>query len=534
MARRDLTTLNTVTNVVADAPNMLAAAAADAASDYLQASMKADVAASYLDMQVELNEVNRQIRIDYQDNPALGKKKQAEAFTKLSERYGSKLSPLYGRDWNESVNKLKANQSIQMDNWVAKQAQANAINSAERAIENMGKLAYDAGLDGDTDLELYLKDESSVEGSVQLMESLDIIGRTEGGLAQAEEMKRKARENNLKLYISGQLENNPSAALRSLDDPIVKESFSDAAEYSKFKEAAETRALKFQDYAAKKEIIDVMKRNEGAVFTSGTMNYAEFETARKDLSPAAASLLEKMSGFKQGGGELSKQGKAQLLADTNSVFAEAVMKGTPEKFLEAQEAIFTAIENGVISRKTAAPMLKQLSDSAVGELDEFETSFLSRNTLSSDQGFEKLEDYLDDKLMKQDDIDEQEGVVKAELEFAKQERRSAAYAAYYKGLQEYVEKDDSPFESVADIHKGDTADRIRAFEYAYDKVVAQDKLFNLPRNLRSEVGFRAAEVLVNRYNEAIRKGEDTSAIINDFDNVYFQGSAARILGISNE
>jgi len=294
---RDLSTYNRVSSV---APKQNNTALGDAISGLAEMSVNiikqeqaSNMTKLYSDMQLELNELDHTIKVEYESNPQLAQEKYKESFTKIVDRYGANVSPSLTRDWEASVNKVKTNSLLQMQNWGFKQGQINTKRNIASSLDNIYKMATSQGMDyglGDgDDLDVLLGVDASLSPLMHM--SSKMLGEE-----TTKQMFDGVNESYMKSFISGVAETNPMRALELLNDEQVVSKMN-AGHRSEMQKAIKGKVMNFQKEMEEQEVLNYMLKNTEMM---QPMTYAQLQNAfdgNPDISDNAKKFFLKRNGF---------------------------------------------------------------------------------------------------------------------------------------------------------------------------------------------------------------------------------------------
>jgi hypothetical protein len=362
---RDLSTYNRVSSV---APKQSNTALGDAISGLAEMSVNiikqeqaSNMTKLYSDMQLELNELDHAIKVDYESNPQLAQEKYKESFTKIVDRYGANVSPSLTRDWEASVNKVKTTSLLQMQNWGFKQGQINTTRNIASSLDNIYKMATSQGMDygladGD-DLDVLLGTDASLSPLMYM--SSKMLGEE-----TTKQMFDGVSESYMKSFISGVAETNPMKALELLNDEQVVSKMN-AGHRSEMQKAIENKVLDFEKIKKRNSTLSLYKNNQELYRASLERNltYAELQQSfdnNPDMTDVEKDYFLKVNGYR---GEEVKLTPEQELSYKGDLFNKinlfgknvSDMKGDDQVkyFKELENSIFEGLNNKSISDKEA-------------------------------------------------------------------------------------------------------------------------------------------------------------------------------------
>lgn len=413
MAQRDISNFRTVTDVVAkqeapDAPSgisQLADTAAQIGQKIIAENQEAKINENFSMAQLELNQLSTQMQIDYESNPFEGAEKYKEARKKVLDKYGSEISPFFKKPWQTSARELGTRSDIEMQGWALKQTKVNTVKSINRSIKNN---MIQATLDGQN---FGNSDETEIGSLLKFQESrnkLASFGDQHIGEETTTEMLESYSDDYLKSFLSGVSESNPLKALRMLDSPEVKGSFRDQQQYSKMKEAIESRALNVQKINGEKQVLNTLK-DENSLLTKSLVSpvsYAELQSEfdKTNMSVEARKFFMSANGYTKADGSASLNPAEQLQA--KSELYENIIELTSREDVKStdiaafQDNIYKAMNNEVLNEKEGIDYINAL---VVPFVDKKEKSFQNYSQgsffgLGDSIGFKGVQEIFDNDL----------------------------------------------------------------------------------------------------------------------------------------
>lgn len=313
---RDLSTYNRVTSVAPDVNNNLLGNAISSIAEMSVNVIRQEEASNmnrlYSDMQLEINELDHKIKVDYESNPQMAQEKYKEHFATIVDRYGSNVSSNFIRDWEGNVSKLKTNNLLQLQNWGFKQGQINTKRNIATSLDNIYKVATSQGMsyglgDGD-DLDVLLGADASLSPLINM--SSKMLGEE-----TTKQMFEGVSDGYIKSFISGVAETNPIKAMELLSNEEVAGRM-DAGHRSKMQGAIKNKVMNYHKEMKEQEVFNAILFNTELM---KPMNYAQLQKAfdaSPDMSDNAREFFLKRNGFSN----LGEQGLAYT--DLRSKVAE--------------------------------------------------------------------------------------------------------------------------------------------------------------------------------------------------------------------
>lgn len=282
----------------------------------------------------------------------------------------------------------------------------------DATAENMRGIAYRAGTNGEPlDSTKLMHD---VEASV-------VTGSSFVAPEKLQDIRKTMRRGIMTDYINGLADARPVDALKVLEQPDVAKIY-DPKEYQGMKEALENRSLRVQEITAKKEVLGVL-RDENNLLTRSLANpvsYGELEkafSAQPGMSAAAKEYFRKANGFTGTGGEkhLTPEQKAiesaaiysdvaKMTEGQDEWAATRFVKGhdkidiTPEMIRTAQDRIYTAMNNKVLSDDEGMLLLSQVLQPYADQVEAGLEKYSQNSLISSNTGLSAVEDMFNDRV----------------------------------------------------------------------------------------------------------------------------------------
>lgn len=217
MAQRDLTTYNTVGNVLTSSPDNLMPMAAEIGNAIVKQSQEAKIAENLSSVQLELNKLQNEHRIKYEGDPfnEQGLREYKQARKAIYDKYGSNISPFFRRDWNNKALDIDAKADIVNQEWGYKQARDNTIFSINNSIKNNFQMASINGADYANGKKSEIEALADyAEGYSQLQE----FGKNNIGETSSAKLLADYESDYMLNFVSGVSDSNPYKAKRLLND----------------------------------------------------------------------------------------------------------------------------------------------------------------------------------------------------------------------------------------------------------------------------------------------------------------------------
>lgn len=401
MAQRDLTNFREVITQVADTSGAdMLEAGADITGEILRQGVEAKINENISKVQLDLNALNHQYQIDFEGNPLAGKDEYKQKRQELFDTYAEQISPLYRRQWQNSMSQIANRDDALQQAWALKQTRVNTVSSINTSMKNN---FMQANLDGQDFGE---RDDAEIASFVNFAtskEQLAAFGNKNLGEESTAKMLETYEEDYMKSFLSGVSETNPVKALRLLDTDMVKDTFSDPQQYMKMKEAVEARALKIQSIRSENEILSVLK-DENSLLASSLerpLSYAELqqEFARSGMSKEAQSFFMKINGYSDKEAKLDASEKLAFKAGIYDMISQAgdVEDLKAEDITAIQNKIYEGMNRGALSEKEGMEYLNGFLAPAIEGKEESLKSFQSGkwNPFQDNIGFTGLSDVLE-------------------------------------------------------------------------------------------------------------------------------------------
>lgn len=225
MANRDLNNNRTFTNVVAEAPDTLVPAIAEFGQQIIKQSQEAKIVENMSAAQLEIGKLSNDFQIKYEGDPfnEQGLKDFKAQRQGILDKYGSGISPFFGRQWKDNAFKIASNNDTQVNAWGYKQARENSAYSINQGIKNnleqaLGNgSAYASGAIGEGEALMAFQ---------QSFESLQGYGASNLGETTTAKMLDEYKSDYMLNFVSGVSESNPYKAKQILDNEKFTEGMS--------------------------------------------------------------------------------------------------------------------------------------------------------------------------------------------------------------------------------------------------------------------------------------------------------------------
>ncbi len=516
MARRDVTDFRTVVQVLAEEPDQAGVVAANLGQDIIRRSQEARIKEGLSAAMLEMNAVTDQFQKQYEGDPfsEQGLKELKEQRQAVLDTYGQNISPLFRRDWQEGAMSLSTQHDTQINAWGYKQATANTRTS----ITNTGKnYLNQAMIDG----EAFGTGKGALVETLanfgQAKKQLEDFGTRNLGEVTTGEYVKAFGQDWVKSFVSGVAKNNPVEALRLMDSDEVKTEIEDQADFMKFREAIETRAIKFQEVAKQQEILDVLK-NENALLASGkVLSYGEITDATAGMSEGARDYFLRANGYKKDGDEkLSMEDKLQFKAGVYDQINQLALQENvaPADIVNLQDAIYNGMNQGALSQEEGANFLTQLLDPAIAEQEKQLGDFTGGdyNPFKENVGLEGIQKHYADSVEIKVPEGEEVGTVSKAVNAA---NKAQLYDNYFSALDEQAAKRGI---KIADIPN--QRDSYEVYQQAQAQAIQRLQAKTTPvLKLQPAIPISAIVHLTKN-----------PTLADKFDEKYGKGSANRILG----
>lgn len=376
---------------------------ADAGQQIIAAGQEAKITENFSKAQLELNNLNNQYQIDYEDNPMGGLEKLKEQQKKILDGYGDEISPFFRNQWVKNSIDLGNKNYAQNEAWAFKQTRVNTVKSVNNSIKNN---LFQATTDGQN---FGNSDETEVGAALNFRISRDKLaafGDKRIGAATTTEMLESYNEDYMKSFISGVSETNPIKALKMLDDPKIKDSFRDPNQYTKMKEAVEARSLKVGEINAEKQVLSALKEENSLLAKSleTPLSYADLqkEFDRTGMSPGAQAFFMKANGYTKADGTRNVsdsdkiKGKAQLYTELTDLTSKENLSSA--EISAFQEKIYSAMNNGTLDNKEGVSYLNQIISPLVDQKEQTFKNFSDNSLIAPDIGFKGVQKMFESEI----------------------------------------------------------------------------------------------------------------------------------------
>lgn len=222
MAQRDLTNMQSVVNVVSKNPSQLPQAVANFGKQILQQNQEARITENMSKVQLELNALDTQYQIDNEKNPTGNIEEYKQQRQELFDKYGSEISPLYSRVWNDNVRKVATQNDASQQGWIIKQTRTNTVNSINTSIKDSIRLANMNGQNYGNGDQQELGAFVDFENSRQ---SLSEFASKNLGEETTRVMMEDYERDYMKSFVSGVAYSNPQRAAQIMKDDRIKGMF---------------------------------------------------------------------------------------------------------------------------------------------------------------------------------------------------------------------------------------------------------------------------------------------------------------------
>ncbi len=400
MSSRNTETYRDVTNVVAQDKGSVLGSIGDVGAKVIAAGQEAKIAENFSAAQLDVNKLQNQYQLDYQDNPFGGMKQFQDSQKEIFDKYGAEISPFFKGYWNDSTRDYSTKTKAEMEDWGFKQTRVNTVKSINTSIQNnMGQAVMDG--------QKYGNDPSAELGSFMnyaaSKEKLALFGDKHVGKGQTTQLLEDYDQDYMKSFISGVSDANPLKALRMMDDPQVSGAFRKKGEYVQMREAIGNRAMKVDQINAEKQVLSTLK-DENNVLTQSLqspISYAALQQAfgKSNMSPSAQAFFLKANGYETRGGKLTEsqqfQGKAALYEDLSALTSN--QDATSTDISKFQERIYSAMDNGTLNQNEGMTFINQLLTPFIGTQEKKFKNFGENKWFTDSIGFQGVQESFNDK-----------------------------------------------------------------------------------------------------------------------------------------
>lgn len=523
MARRDLSTYRQVTEQIASAPDSIKAQAAQTGQRIILDSEQAKVAKATSAAQLEINDLTAKYQVKWGDDPnsETGLEEFKSDRQAILDKYGSNISPLVRNQWDATGRQLLERSDLGYQAWQLKQSMVNTKRFIEGAHDDYLQQAYLSGqayANNPTDMsETLLAAETARSEMAKAVE-----GKVSAG--EFEHQMRKFDGQYIKSMISGVAETNPVMALTLADSDMVKEKLDGDAEFVKFKDAIENRAIQFREIDTRREILGALK-SENELFMSGRkLSYAELDRVTSNMSEDARKYFFKQYGYSSNGEsgqpsvKLDKTQQALYKGElVNSIRDLSMQEEVKiEDVMDLQDAVYKGINNGSLSEKEAMTMVTSMLNPLIESRGQEVEALSSNPFFSENVGFDGLESYYDSNVRisgeDEDDPDSGLGATSLALNAA---NKAQMYEFYLSSLDEEINKRGL---TIADLPN--LEDNYEVYKKAQDSAIAKFRSKASPA--LTLMPFIPIEhiVMLNK----------NPALSPQFDEQYGPGASIRVLG----
>lgn len=413
---RQITSYNTVTNVVPETGGMNLAPALNQAIEFGSKIAEQANEAKLLEVssaaQLELSKLNTDYKIKNETDP-FNEKAYADyksARQSLLNKYGSQVSPMVQRQWNMMQTKLSSQSDMENQAWQYKQAAINTKVSIEQGMQNY---LNQASIDG----EAFGSSAETAIGSFanyqQAQAELSGFGSKYLGEATTSKLLDSMSQDWAKSFISGVAKNNPVKALKMLDQEVVQNAITDRKDFNTFRDAIEARAMRFQDIAVKNEILGTLSSENSLFNSTEPLTYAQLRQATHGMSEPAQDYFLSVNGYKAPGDV--KLTNEEKFTEGRKIFEAIFSLGKDEKvdldkMIAAQSMIYEGMNRQSISRESGSMLINQLLSPAIQKMqDNKDLSASDYNPFNDDYGLEQVKNYVDNNVITKIDEEEMKG-----------------------------------------------------------------------------------------------------------------------------
>lgn len=170
---------------------------------------------------IDADDYVKQMRLQYQGNPDSPEFKQAiqSGLNDIFERYGEDIDPMAKGEWNLTANKMTGAYELSNNDWIIKQRAQNVkLDIADNINANL-KLARRAGNGGNW--------QAGVEDFKNSYGQLFDYAQKNLGETDTRKLLKDYEQQYMTNFINGMAENDPSAALKALEQPEIADMIGD-------------------------------------------------------------------------------------------------------------------------------------------------------------------------------------------------------------------------------------------------------------------------------------------------------------------
>ena len=449
MASRDLSNFRSVVSQVTENKDSLLNLGASITESIVRQGQEAKINESASQVSLELTALQNQYQIDFEGDPMGGLEKYKADRQKIFDGYGKGISPLYGRQWQETTRNMAARNDAMQQGWALKQTRVNTVNSINTSMKNNFS---QASADGMT---FGQRDDADIESFINFAASkteLEKFGDRNLGEETTSSILETYDEDYMKSFLSGVSEVNPLKALSLMDKDAVKNGFSNPAEYSEIKGNIENRALNFQKIAIQKEALGALKANDDIINRSIDKPFSQAEILQlsNNVSKPTKDYLMTLGGFKTGGSTLSDFEKAKSKAKLQErVLDYGVNPDIGASSLQGiQDDLITALNDKVITKDDWQFYTNQLMQPYAAQVEENLSQFQFDKSnffgLAEDTkiGFSQVKSDLQPLLIGYDSEtgEVSEDKISEDDFFYNNQQRIKMYSQYERSLRRVAEK----------------------------------------------------------------------------------------------
>lgn len=288
MANRDTTDFRSVIQKVVESPNQIMNVVADVGSEIIRQGEEAKINENLSKAQLDLNKLQFDYQVAYESDPLKGiddyKEKRAEIF----QTYGSEISPIYERYWNENTRKIEQANDATQQGWALKQTRVNTVKAINASMKNSYQQAnmdgQKFGASDDTEIGAYVNFETSKQ-NLAAWGNRNVGETTTAGILDGYD------KDYMKSFLSGVADKNPKKAAALLEDDSVKKMFT-SDEIDTFENVIKKNAKRnelgslFEQMNNEDQLTNVVNDPQGDYFSKRLqVDTLEFENK---ISPTAA------------------------------------------------------------------------------------------------------------------------------------------------------------------------------------------------------------------------------------------------------